>query len=173
MANESSSTGIPPIPPRYDGLPDAETFGRLSSKPNDIDPNAVAYFAAWIAGLPGGVAIESGGGQTGPAGDVLGAPLVVKVTDRQGHATAGLPVLFQVREGDARVEGRIAAVVLTDEHGKATARWRLGRHARAQHVDVSAAGVRTTFSAEATPPGYPGSTPRLPSSTKSSGSRAS
>ena len=166
-------TGLPPIPPRYDGLADAETFGRLSSRPDRIDPNAAAYFAAWIAGLPSGVAGVSGGDQSGSPGEVLGAPLIVRVTDRQGHPAEGVPVLFLVRESDARIDGRIALVVRTGADGTASARWRLGRRAGTQHVDVRAGGVRATFSANATPPGYQGSTPRLPSSSKSSGSRAS
>jgi hypothetical protein len=173
MAIELSSTGIPPIPPRYTGLPDAETFGRLISKPDGIDPNAVAYFEAWIAGTPASVASVSGGDQTGSTGEVLGAPLIVKVTDRQGHPAAGVPVLFLVRDGDARINGRIAVVVPTAADGTASVQWRLGRKAGTQHVDVRAGGVRASFSAAATPPGYPGSTPRLPSSSKSSGSRAS
>jgi hypothetical protein len=173
MANEASSTGIPQIPPRYEGLADAETFGRLISRPDQIDPHAVAYFAAWIAGLPGGVASVAGGEQTGSAGDVLGAPLIVKVTDRRGHAVARVPVLFQVREVDARVDGRIAIAVLTADDGTASVRWRLGRRAGTQHLEVSAGGKRATFTAEATAPGYSGSTPRLPPSTKSSGPRAS
>jgi hypothetical protein len=173
MANDSS-TGIPPIPPRYVGLANAETFGRLSSRPDRIDQTATAFFAEWIAGFPAALEIGSGNEQTGSINTVLGAPLVVKVTDSAGTAVAGVPVLFQVRELDARIDGRIAVTALTGQDGRATAtRWRLGRTVGTQHVDVSAEGARTTFAADATAPGYSGSTTRPQSAPKSSGSRTS
>lgn len=174
MATDSSSTGIPPIPPRYVGLANAETFGKLISRPDSIDHTADGFFAKWIAGLPAGVAGASGDDQTGSVGTVLAAPLTVKVIDRLGHPVAGVPVLFQVRELDARIDDRIAVTVVTGQDGTATAsHWRLGQGVGTQHVDVSVEGVGVTFSADATAPGYSASTPRLPSSPKSPGSRTS
>ena len=114
-------TGIQPIPPRYVGLDDAETFGRLSSRPDRIDPNAEDFFAAWIAGVPVASPIVSGDRQSGEVGTVLSAPLVVKVTDSQGSPVVGVPVAFRVRNAGARIDGRAIAVVLTTQEGKATA----------------------------------------------------
>ena len=175
MANDFP-TGIQPIPPRYNGLADAETFGRLSSRPDRIDPNAEAFFAAWIAGVPVASPIVSGDKQSGEAGTVLAAPLVVKVTDAEGNPVVGVPVAFRVRDPGARIDGRAIAVALTTQEGKATAgRWRLGRTVGTQHVDVRVGGASATFSAEATAPGYStsGPTSRPPSPPKPSGSRTS
>jgi hypothetical protein len=174
MANESSSTGIPPVPPRYDGLANAETFGRLISRPDRIDHNANAFFAAWIAGFPAAVEIVSGDDQTGSVNSVLSDPLVVKVIDNTGRTVAGVPVLFQVRELDARIDGRFAVTALSGNDGRATAvRWQLGRVVGTQHVDVSAEGAKTTFEADATGPIAAGSTARQQLPAKSSGSKTS
>lgn len=149
-------TGIKPIPPRYVGLDDAETFGRLISRPDRIDPNAEAFFAAWIAGVPVAAPVVSGDRQSGEAGTVLGAPLVVKVTDTRGKPVVGAPVVFRVRDPGARIDGRIVAIVLTTQEGKATAtHWQLGRTVGTQYVDVTVGGASATFAAEATAPGYP------------------
>jgi len=174
MANASSSTGIPPIPPRYDGLANAETFGRLISRPDRIDHNADGFFRAWIAGFPAALDIVSGDGQSGSVNSVLSNPLVVKVLDNTGGTVAGVPVLFQVRELDARIDGRFAVTVLTGPDGKATAaHWQLGRTIGTQHVDVSAEGAKTTFEADAVGPIAVGSTQRQPLPAKSSGSKTS
>ena len=165
-------TGIQPIPRRYVGLDDAETFGRLISRPDNIDPNAIEFFTAWIAGVPVASPIVSGDRQSGEVGSVLAAPLVVKVTDTQGNPVAGAPVLFRVRDAGARIDGRIVAIALTTQEGKATAsRWRLGRNPGTHHVDVSVGGASVTFSAEATEPGQP--TPRPQQPAKPAGSRTS
>jgi hypothetical protein len=154
-------TGIQPIPDRYVGLDDAETFGRLISRPDRIDENAQDFFNQWIAGIPKAVTIVSGDYQTGETGTVLGEPLVVKVLDSRGNPVAGAPVAFRVRDPGARIDGRAIAIVLTTQEGKATAaRWRLGRTLDTQHVDVRVGSANVFFSAKATPPGYSTSTPR-------------
>ncbi len=170
-------TGIQPIPRRYVGLDDAETFGRLSSRPDRIDPTAEAFFAAWIAGVPVAAPVVSGDRQGGEVGTVLNAPLVVKVTDTEGNPVAGAPVVFRVRDPGARIDGRVVAIALTTQEGNATAtRWRLGRTVGTQHVDVTVGGASATFSAEATAPGYSstsGPASRPPSPPKPPASRTS
>ena len=37
-----------PIPPPYQGLVDAATFGRLASRPDRIDPVALTFFYSWF-----------------------------------------------------------------------------------------------------------------------------
>jgi hypothetical protein len=173
MANETP-TGIPPIPPRYEGLDDAETFGRLRSIPGRIEPTAAAFFAEWIAGLPAVLQAVSGDKQTGTIGTVLAASLVVKVIDGGGNPSANVPVEFQVRELDARIDGRIAITALTGLDGRATVnRWRLGQSVGTQHVDVAVGSARATFTAEATDSGYSTPTLRPQSPPKSSGSKTS
>jgi len=170
MANEFS-TRILPIPPRYVGLADAETFGRLISRPNAIDPTAVAFFAAWAASVASGLEIVSGDASSGAPGSVLSAPLVIRVTDSDGNPVAGVPVTFQVRQLDARIDGRIAVTKVTGADGRATVtRWKLGQLKGTQNVDVSVLGTHKAFSARVEPDEY---TSRAPSTAKSSGSRAS
>jgi hypothetical protein len=41
-------TSKTPIPPPYQGLAEAATFGRLASRPDRIDPVAVSFFYAWL-----------------------------------------------------------------------------------------------------------------------------
>jgi hypothetical protein len=173
MASDSS-TPIRPIPPRYVGLTNAETFGRLRSRPDAIEPTAAAYFAEWAGGVPAELEIASGDASSGAPGSVLSAPLVVKVTDGTGNPIAGVPVTFQVRELDARIDGRIAITAVTGADGRATAgRWRLGRGLGTQHVDATVLGTKTTFTARVTAPeDYP-QPGRASSTAKSPGSRTS
>jgi hypothetical protein len=173
MAFESS-IGIPPIPPRYDGLEDAETFGRLRSIPGRVEPTAAAFFEEWIAGLPATLQTVSGDNQTGTIGTALANPLVVKLIDSGGNPAPNVPVTFQVRELDARIDGRIAITVPTGLDGRATInRWLLGQTVGTQHVDVRVGSATATFSATATGLEYSTPTPRPPSSTKSSASKTS
>jgi hypothetical protein len=48
----SSAIVIPntkqPVPPPYRGLPDSATFARLASRPDRIEPEAVAFFNSWL-----------------------------------------------------------------------------------------------------------------------------
>lgn len=37
-----------PVPPPYRGLPESATFGRLASRPDRIDPEALAFFQSWF-----------------------------------------------------------------------------------------------------------------------------
>lgn len=171
MAN-TSSNGIPPIPPRYEGLDNAETFGRLRAIPGRAEPTAEAFFEEWRAGLPATLEVVSGDQQTGTVGTALAQPLVVKVADGGENPAPNVLVTFQVRELDARIDGRIAISLLTGPDGRAAVnRWLLGGTAGTQHVDVTVGSALATFSASATGSGY--STPRPQSSPKPSGSKTS
>jgi hypothetical protein len=118
--------------------------------------------------------IVSGDNQTGTVGTALAEPLVVKVADGGGNPFPNVLVAFQVRELDARIDGRIAVSLLTGPDGRATVnRWLLGEIAGTQHVDVTVGSARATFSASATGSGYSTPTLRPQSSPKSSGSKTS
>ena len=59
-----SSIVIPPvkqpIPPAYVGLPDSATFARLASRPDRIEPEALAFFTEWLIGSGTGVRANDG-----------------------------------------------------------------------------------------------------------------
>ena len=55
-----------PIPPAYKGLVDAATFGRLASQPDRIDPEAVAFFNAWLNNNGGVIFLRDSDGRPVP-----------------------------------------------------------------------------------------------------------
>ena len=71
--------------------------------------------------------IESGNAQTGIVGEVLKAPLVVRVADRFGNPVANAHVIFAVIAGDGRLiagpagEGSVSLSAQTDVNGQAKA----------------------------------------------------
>lgn len=71
------------------------------------------------------IALEqvSGNLQTGPAGEPLPSPLVVRASDRLGQPATGVPVAFRVLEGGGSVS---VAEVATDANGRASVVWTLG-----------------------------------------------
>ncbi len=83
--------------------------------------------------------LVSGNNQTGTIGQALGAPLVVALTDQNGKAVAGQPVVFTVtgNNGTVMTGGTPAPSVMatTDSNGKAQAIWTLGQR--------SGAGINT------------------------------
>ncbi|MES2305665.1 MAG: hypothetical protein V4558_09160 [Gemmatimonadota bacterium] len=105
--------------------------------------------AVGVSDLPATVSIVSGDGQSGLAGTVLEAPLVVKVTDLLGRPVADIGVTYSV--GSPPVVN--SSVETTDTDGKATARYVLGRNVGTQIVTATVAGVGrpATFTLLATP----------------------
>lgn len=99
-----------------------------------------------------------GDGQSGPAGQRLADPLVVRLRDVIGNPLPGRRVLFQVTRGGGQVaaggeeESRLS--VMTDEQGRAQADFFLGSRAGAgnHEVTVTSAGFpgEVTFCASAT-----------------------
>ena len=88
--------------------------------------------------VPTSMAVVSGDGQTGPVGTPLGAPLVVRVTDRHARGVSGVAVRFVA----APHGGSVApADVVTDAGGEARTVWTLPARMGTPRVDVSTARV--------------------------------
>lgn len=108
------------------------------------------------------VAVASGNGQNGSAGEALRAPLVVRVTSVvDGSPIAGARVEWTVTKGD----GSITTPSTTDADGYASATWTLGEdaededqkaEARAFHEDAPTNGGPMAFTATASDEGFLG-----------------
>jgi len=80
----------------------------------------------------------SGRAQTGVAGTMLPAPLVVKVRDAYGNGIAGVPVTFS----DKGIGGTFSATpVITDSTGRASVTYTAGPTIGTIRIYVSAPGV--------------------------------
>ncbi len=78
---------------------------------------------AVVAGAAATLSVQSGGSQTGTFGAMLGAPVVLKVTDSYGNPVSGTTVTFAVTGGGGAV-GTPSAT--TDASGLASTTWTLG-----------------------------------------------
>lgn len=181
MTIPASAISLPPknAPDRYEGVADAEGFGRLASRPNAIDPNAVTFFKQWIVGCvdidPTGKVLlkpeftpigsrpipatslgsklsmkkAAGDAQSGPPEGILG-PVKVKVTDAGGNRAAGAAVLFRAKGLGASIGGQPTASRITDVNGEAEIDdWRLGIIPGTNQLEVAVAGATVTFTATA------------------------
>ena len=89
---------------------------------------------------PSSVAAVGSTSFTGTVGELVGDPLVVKVTDDRGAALGGIVVTFTVAEGGGSTT---PAVDTTDNTGAASTRWRLGGTTGQQRVSAAISGVTT------------------------------
>ncbi len=85
-------------------------------------------FANFLEPLWSTMAAASGNGQSAPPGSALSSPLIVKVTDDQGHPVRGIPVTFSAPDG-ASVTPTSA---VTSDDGTASASATLGASVGAQ-----------------------------------------
>ncbi len=100
------------------------------------------------AGPPALIGKVSGDRQTGVVGTVLGAPLVVRVTDALGNPLAGSTVTFGPVSGDGSIVPTQAATEVT---GTAETQWTLGSTRGTQSIGASIeAGPTVAFTATAT-----------------------
>jgi hypothetical protein len=90
------------------------------------------------AGPPAALTVVSGGTQEGAAGEALGAPLTVKVVDRDGLAVANTVVMFSVQPGNGSLS---AARDTTDAAGLATTVWTLGTTVGASRAEARVQGL--------------------------------
>jgi hypothetical protein len=96
-----------------------------------------AFTAIVLAGDANGIAMVSGDGQSGPVGDTLAAPLVVKVTDVSGNPIPGVTVQWSA-EGQG---GVTQTSTVTDESGQTSVLRILGPNAGQQTTLASATGL--------------------------------
>ncbi|MHB1169047.1 MAG: Ig-like domain-containing protein [Longimicrobiales bacterium] len=104
--------------------------GRLTAKQaGKVELTASALgnvwdFWAWIRSLPKTIAIAAGDDQEGAAGETLPTPLTVRVLDRSGEPSEGVPVTFSVTSGEGSIS---PASGVTDSVGRVSAEWTLGQ----------------------------------------------
>lgn len=97
-----------------------------------------------------------GDGQTGPVGEALPEPLVVRVAAEDGRPVAGRRVVFALPEGES---GRLDPdTAVTNASGEALARWVLGpvpgeHEAEARLVTETTEAPTARFQASAVPAG--------------------
>jgi hypothetical protein len=101
------------------------------------------------------IAIASGDAQSDSIGQTLAQPLVVKVVDEYGGATAGAVVDWRVLAGAGTLG---AASATTDTNGLASVTYTLGSVPRVDSVSASVAGIAgsagsVVFTARSTPRG--------------------
>ncbi len=103
----------------------------------------VTFTATGTAGAPASVVVISGTPQTGPAGSVLGQPLVVEVRDALTNPVPAVPVAWATPDG-----GSLAPSGVTGTNGQAQATWTLGLVATTQTATATVAGLTpVTFTA--------------------------
>ncbi|HEX6367740.1 MAG TPA: Ig-like domain-containing protein [Longimicrobium sp.] len=103
------------------------------------------------AQLPAGAVVVkvSGDGQSGTAGQVLDAPLVVRVQRADGTPIAGIPVTFTLPAGYGSVS---PATGVSDADGRVSVRWTLGTFTGGMEVAAAiATGSSVTFTATSGP----------------------
>lgn len=90
------------------------------------------------AGPPTTVEVTSGGAQTELAGLILPQPVVVRVSDAQGHPLSGVTVTAAPSDF-----GRVdpATPTITNELGEVSLRWRLGATLGPQTLEISLPSV--------------------------------
>ena len=104
-----------------------------------LDP--VRISTTTVAGPPAQIVVVSGGGQEAPAGGFVPLPIVVAVQDAFGNSIPGVTVTFTVVAGGGSLD---ATTAVTDAQGRATVpRWRVGKSAVAQRIQVSADTLTT------------------------------
>ncbi|HEU5209433.1 MAG TPA: Ig-like domain-containing protein, partial [Longimicrobiales bacterium] len=103
--------------------------GTLTARqPGTVELTASTYgsswdFRAWIRSLPRSIAIVAGNEQEGAPGETLPELLTVRLLDRKGRPTGGVPVTFSVTAGGGTA-GPMSTV--TDVEGRISAMWTLG-----------------------------------------------
>lgn len=94
------------------------------------------------------IEIRGGDRQSAVVGSELPAPLEVRATDGRGQGVPGIAIRFTVVRGDGTVEPGEA---VTDEQGRAVARWTLGTTSGEHRVSAEMEGAAVTFRAYALP----------------------
>src|SRR5579864_3825215 len=89
------------------------------------------------ASQPAAIALAAGDGQSGVAGGILPESLAVRVTDATNRPVAQIRVAFTADAGGGRTEPDTA---VTDNTGRAAARWVLGTQAGTHKVQANVVG---------------------------------
>jgi hypothetical protein len=89
------------------------------------------------ASQPAAIALAAGDGQSGVAGGILPESLAVRITDATDRPVAQIRVAFTADAGGGRTEPDTA---VTDNSGRAAARWVLGTQAGTHKVQANVVG---------------------------------
>ena len=109
----------------------------------------VTFVHTALAGDASLLTIISGDNQTGQVASELAAELVVRVVDGEGNGVPHSPVTWEVAVGGGSIAG---SSDMTDDEGRASARWVLGPAPGANRLDAVVPGVGSvSFDAMATP----------------------
>lgn len=79
----------------------------------------------------------------GIIGHPLSKPITVSVKTDEAQNVPGIPVRFEILEGDGSIENKKVALIKTDEKGRASASWIMGRVVGRQKLRVSIPSSRT------------------------------
>jgi adhesin/invasin len=113
----------------------------------------------FVQAAPTALAVTAGNSQTGFVTGPLGNDLQVTLTDANGLAVVGSPVVWTVKSGGGTlsVDSVTTDTVTTDSYGVSSVRWTLGNTPGAQTVTAAAAASPTlsaSFSATAVMPNF-------------------
>jgi Glucodextranase, domain B len=126
-------------------------------------PGSAIFTATGVPGMATKIVVDSGGQQTGSAGQSAPNPLIVVVTDNAHNRLASVPVTFQVVNGGGNFGGKPNVVVNTDSDGRALAILTLGPNDGIANNLVQATfqgnkGFPSAFSLNGRSPGNPAAT---------------
>jgi Bacterial Ig-like domain (group 1) len=130
-----------------------------SASSGELSGSPVTFTATAVAGTPSNLVIVSGNGQSGPPGQELPQPLVVRLVDDDGNGVPNRAVTWVIGVGGGSVA---PATSTTNGNGEAEARWTLGPASGANTLSavVSVVGfVRFTATATQGSGGGGGSSP--------------
>jgi hypothetical protein len=105
-----------------------------------------AQLPVTVVPVPGTLSVLTGGGQDAPAGTMLPAPVVVRLTSRRGRPLSGVSVRFRRVDAGGALD---VSPVTTDPEGKARTAWRLGDFPGRQRLIASVDGLDSTASLDA------------------------
>lgn len=108
----------------------------------------------FVPAVPTALAVTAGNGQTGFVTTPLSKDLTVAVTDANGLAVIGSPVVWTVNSGGGTLSDTTAS---TNAYGESTVTWTLGDTPGPQTVSVAAAGTPSlsgSFTATAVRPNF-------------------
>ncbi|MBA3260580.1 MAG: Ig-like domain-containing protein [Gemmatimonadales bacterium] len=101
------------------------------------EPVQVDFTLNAVAASADGLSLESGNGQSAPAGQALAAPLVVRVTDAFGNPIPGMQITWAAGGGGSVSE----AVTTSDENGRASVIRTLGIASGGQSTEATSGGL--------------------------------
>ena len=110
----------------------------LATSTQNLAGSPVTFIHTATAGSAAGLSIESGNGQTAQVGTELPGDLVVRLVDASGNGVPGAGVTWVVGTGGGSVSPQNST---TDEAGRTSARWTLGRNPGENRVDAVVSGV--------------------------------